>query len=430
MKELNYKEAREFILQRPGSKGIHTLKKIKLLLEKFDNPQDKINVIHIAGTNGKGSTTKFLSQVFSKDYKTGSFTSPYIRKINEALAINGDAISDEDFASLISRVHDYVLELEKEGYYLSYFEVLTGIMYIYFYEKKVDIAIVETGLGGLLDSTNIIKNPLASVITTISKDHMDILGNSLEEIAYQKAGIIKEGSPVFLYPQEDEVYEVIKERADYYHSKLYTFRTDELNIRENSQRRNIFDFRDHKNVEISLLGLHQIYNAALSLMVLDYFKDSYKLDEDSIKMGLLKADNPGRLTKVSDNPRVIVDGSHNRQAIDCLIESIRKFSYNRLIIGFSVLRDKEYDYIIEKLSKVANEMLVTSIDNPRAFEIDELEQIVKGKFPKAIAIEDSIKAYQYSKKIAGPDDLVIWCGSLYLISEIINYEERRNGSLF
>ena len=322
------------------------------------------------------------------------------------------------------------MELEKEGYYLSYFEVLTGIMYIYFYEKNVDIAIVETGLGGLLDSTNIIKKPLASVITTISKDHMDILGNSLEEIAYQKAGIIKEGSPVFLYPQEDEVYKVIKERADYYHSKLYTFRKNEINIRENSQRRNIFDFRDHKNVEISLLGLHQIYNAALSLMVLDYFKDYYNLDEDSIKMGLLKADNPGRMTKVSDNPRVIVDGSHNRQAIDCLIENIGKFPYNKLIIGFSVLRDKEYDYIIDELSKVANEIVVTSIDNPRAFKIDELEQIVKEKFPKAIAIEDSIKAYKYSKKLAGPDDLVIWCGSLYLISEIINYEEKRNGSLF
>lgn len=430
MKELTYKEAKEFILQRPGSKGIHTLKKIELLLEKFDNPQDKINVIHIAGTNGKGSTTKFLSQVFSKNYKTGSFTSPYIRKINEAIAINGEAISDEDFASLISRVHDYVLDLEKEGYYLSYFEVLTGIMYIYFYEKNVDIAIVETGLGGLLDSTNIIKKPIASVITTISKDHMDILGDTLEEIAYQKAGIIKEGVPVFLYPQEDQVLKVIKERADYCHSKLYTFTKDEVNIRENSQRANIFDFRDYKNVEISLLGLHQIYNASLSLMVLDYFKDSYKLDEDSIKKGLLKAKNPGRLTKVSESPKVIVDGSHNRQAIDSLVESLGKFSYDKLIIGFSVLRDKEYDYIIDELSKVADEMIVTSIDNPRAFEIDELEQIVKEKFPKAIAIEDSIKAYQYSKKLAGPDDLVIWCGSLYLISEIINYEERKNGSLF
>ena len=206
MKDIN--QAKEFVLNRRNSKGVHSLEKIRLLLDNFDNPQDKIKVIHIAGTNGKGSTTKMISQVLSKSYKVGTFTSPYIKEINENIAINGKAISDSDFLYLINKFKDHIDYLDQKGYYLTYFEILTAMMYLYFYEENVYIAIVETGLGGLLDATNIVKNPLASVITSISKDHMEILGDRIEEIAYQKAGIIKENSPVFLYPQEDSVYKL------------------------------------------------------------------------------------------------------------------------------------------------------------------------------------------------------------------------------
>lgn len=421
-----YGNAVKFILDRPSSKGVHTLEKIKKLLEYFDNPQDKIKVIHVAGTNGKGSTTKLMASAFSTKYKTGTFTSPYISRINENISINGVEISEDKLADLVERVKKPINDLDEMGYYLSYFEVITAIMYIYFYEENVDIAIVETGLGGLLDSTNIIKNPIASVITTISMDHIDILGDSIEEIAYQKAGIIKDRTPVFIYPQKAEVMNVFLEKSKETNSKLYTFTKDEIKVKKSDQESNIFDFRDYKDVSIGLLGTHQIYNATLALLVLDYFKGEFSLNKESIKEALLKAKNMGRLTKICQNPRVIVDGSHNKEAIDSLVDTLVNFSYNKLIIGFSVLKDKDYNYIIKCLNELADHLIVTNINNPRAFDFDKLTSIVGASRADFVAIEDNIKAYEYSKEIAGENDLVLWCGSLYLIADLINYQKQLN----
>ena len=253
---------------------------------------------------------------------------------------------------------------------------------------------------------------------------MDILGDTLEEIAYQKAGIIKRNCPVFVYPQDEKVYQIIKEKTYETGSKLFTFSKDQVNIKQSDDKANIFDFRDYKDVKISLLGTHQIYNASLSLMVLDYFKEYFNIDEEIIKEELYKANNPGRLSLICQKPRVIVDGSHNRDAIDWLTKSLETFSYDRLIVGFSVLKDKEYPYIIEKLSNIADELIITIIDSPRAFKINELSKIVREKFPRALAIEDNIKAYNYAKEISCENDLIIWCGSLYLIGDFINYEDK------
>lgn len=424
MEKFDYETAVDFIIGRPSSKGVHTLEKIRRLLDIFDNPQDKIKLIHVAGTNGKGSTSKMLAQAFSAKNRVGVFTSPYISRINEAIAINGRQISDKDFADLVSRIKNSVENLDKEGLYLTYFEVLTAIMYIYFYEQNVDIAIIETGLGGLLDSTNIVKKPLASVIITISMDHTNILGSTIEEIAYQKAGIIKEGVPVFIYPQTKEAMDVLLDKARETNSKVYTFNKDEIEIERADERANIFNFRTYKDVHLRLLGIHQIYNASLALRVLDYFKDEFTLDEGTIKEALAKAENIGRLTEISKEPRVIVDGSHNKESIDALKEALKTFTYKRLIIGFSVLKDKDYSYIIDSLNELADELIVTSIDNPRAFSLEELEDIVGQKRKDFIAIRDNIKAYEYSKSLYKKGDLIVWCGSLYLIADLINYENQ------
>ena len=178
----------------------------------------------------------------------------------------------------------------------------------------------------------------------------------------------------------------------------------------------------YEDIRIKLLGKHQIYNAALAIMVLDYFKDDFSLDEMLIKDSLEKTENLGRLTTISKNPRVIVDGSHNKESIDALVETLKTFSYDKLIVGFSILKDKDYPYIIDKLSQIADRLVLTSIDNDRAFDIDQLSQITKKKFKDLVDIEDRKKAYQYSKSICGVDDLVLWCGSLYLISDIIHYQ--------
>ncbi len=420
----NFNQYYEFILNRGSTSGGHSLEKIKSLLEYFDNPQDKIKVIHIAGTNGKGSTANMIANTLSRKNRVGIFTSPYMTKINEAISISGVDISDRDFAEIIDRLKKPLEELDKKGLHNSYFEVLTAIMYIYFYEKKVDVAVVEVGLGGSLDSTNIIKSPLACVITTISKDHIQILGDSLEEIAQNKAGIIKDKSEVFLYPKEGAVEEVFIEKARNTESRIHTFDKTEVEIIKTGPDYNEFSFRSYKNIRTSLVGLHQIYNAVTALITLDFLKKEFNLSNKDISDGLLTTRNPGRLELINKNPRILVDGSHNREAIDALINAISSYKYRKLIVGFSILKDKDYNYIIDSLAKIADEIIVTKIkDNPRAFDTDELYSLVKDKAKKAIEIVDLVKAYEYSKELAHEDDLVLWCGSLYLVGDILKNEK-------
>lgn len=420
----NFDQYYEFILNRGSTSGGHSLDKIKSLLEYFDNPQDKIKVIHIAGTNGKGSTANMIANTLSSKNRVGLFTSPYMTKINEAISISGVDISDEDFANIIDRLRKPLEELDEKGLHNSYFEVLTAIMYIYFYEKKVDVAVVEVGLGGSLDSTNIIKSPIACVITTISKDHIQILGDSLEEIAQNKAGIIKDDSEVFLYPKEGAVEEVFVEKVRNTSSRLHTFDKIEIEIIKTGPDYNEFSFRSYNNIKTSLVGLHQIYNAVTALITLDFLKEEFNLSNKDIYNGLLTTRNPGRLELINNNPRVLVDGSHNREAIDALTYAISSYKYIKLIVGFSILKDKDYNYIIDSLAKLADEIIVTKIkDNPRAFDTDELYSLVKDKGKEVIEIEDPIEAYEYSKKLANEDDLVLWCGSLYLVGDILKHEK-------
>lgn len=407
--------------RRNGGGKKHSLEKIKRLLEPFDNPQDKLKIFHVAGTNGKGSVCNYLAKTLSFVGSCGLFTSPYMTCINEAVTINGENISDEDFCSCIDRLRPVVEALDEEGLHNSYFEVLTAIAYLYFYDKGVDFAVIEVGMGGTLDCTNIMKKPLASVISTISYDHMGILGNSLGEIAENKAGIIKKGVPVFVYPQEEEAMEVIRKKAEKEEAPLFSFRPDEVDTLSTGEGGTRFSFRDYKNVDLSLLGDYQVYNAALALMVLDYFKEELDLSEDFIRRGLFEAKNPGRLQIISRRPTILLDGCHNRQAIDGLIRALDNFSYKKLILGFTVLEDKEYQYIIERLSKITDQVVVTTVDNPRALDIDELAKDFEKFGRKVYKISDYREAFEFSKTLAGPEDLVLWCGSLYLVGEILAY---------
>lgn len=414
----------DWIYGRGNSAGKRRdLSAIKALLNELGNPQDKIKVIHIAGTNGKGSTANYIANTLAKTSKCGLFTSPYMVEINEEVQINGKAISDEEFFSYIDLIRPICEKLDVRGLKNTYFEVMTALMYKYFYDKKVDVCVVETGLGGRLDSTNIVKKPLATIITTISMDHTNILGNTIEEIAWNKAGIIKENVPVFIYPQVKGAFDVILKETNEKNSKIYKFDFDEIKIKTHNDNYNEFDFRNYKNIKTSLIGKVQIYNACNAINFLDYFKEEFFLYENIIKEGILESKNSGRMELISKNPKVLIDGSHNKESIDALIKSLKLFKYNRLIVGFSVLKDKDYDYIIENLSSIADEMIVTKVDNPRAFDLGKLEKIVGAKFTNVKAIDDIKNAYEYTKQIAKENDLVLWCGSLYLIGEIIKYEK-------
>lgn len=413
----------DWIYDRGNSAGKRRdLSAIKALLDELGNPQDKMKVIHIAGTNGKGSTANFIASTLAQKVKCGLFTSPYMVYINEEVKINGNPISDEDFFSYIEMIKPICEKLDEINLKNTYFEVMTALMFKYFYDKKVDVCVVETGLGGRLDSTNIVKKPIACLITTISMDHTNILGNTIEEIAQNKAGIIKEDVPVFIYPQEKSALDVITKEADEKNAKIFDFKFDEIRIKNENEIFNEFDFRSYKNTKTSLIGKVQIYNACNAINLLNYFKDEFNLSKEDIRKGIFESKNPGRLQIISKNPKVLIDGSHNKESIDALINSLKNFHYDKLIVGFSVLKDKDYDYIIEKLSDLADEIVVTSVDNPRAFEIDELEKIVKEKFLNVRGFKDIKKAYEYTKSKAGSNDLVLWCGSLYLVGEILKFE--------
>lgn len=416
----------DWIYGRGNSSGKRrNLDSVIKLLNELDNPQDKIKVIHIAGTNGKGSTANFIANTLSTNMKCGLFTSPYMEEINEEIKINSENISDKDFFKYIEKIKPICEKLDKLGLTNTYFDVLTAIMYKYFYDKKVDVAVIETGLGGLLDSTNAIKKPIATVITTISMDHMNVLGNTIEEIAKNKAGIIKDGTPLFLYPQNKEVLKVIKDKAIEKNAKIISFDFKDIKIIEENNSYNKFDYKKYKNIKTSLIGEHQIYNAINSINLLDYFKDDFNLNKEIISQGIYRASNPGRLELVSEKPRVLIDGSHNKESIDYLIKALRLFNYENLIVGFSVLKDKEYSYIIKKLSSHATKIILTTVDNPRAFDINDLKIEVSKYFKDVIVIEDRIRAYNYSKDIAEENDLVLWCGSLYLVGEILKYENSK-----
>lgn len=413
----------DWIYQRGNSAGKRRdLSAIKALLHELDNPQDKIKVIHIAGTNGKGSTANFIANTLSQKLRCGLFTSPYMVEINEEVKINGKPISDEEFFSYIEILKPICEKSDKINLKNTYFEVMTALMFKYFYDKKVDVCVVETGLGGTLDSTNIVKKPRASLITTISMDHTNILGNTIEEIAQNKAGIIKENVPVFIYPQNESALNVILEKAKEKNSKVYDFKFSEIKIKNQSSDSNEFDFRGYKNIKTSLIGKVQIYNACNALNLLDYFKEEFDLDEDIIKKGIYESTNIGRLQIISKSPRVLIDGSHNKESIDALLSSLKLFEYDKLIVGFSILKDKDYDYIIEKISSIADEIVITSVDNPRAFELENLEKIVKEKFSNVKKIKIIKEAYEYTKSKAEANDLVLWCGSLYLVGEILKFE--------
>lgn len=409
----------DYLYGRGGSNGKPGLDKIRMLLDLLDNPQDKIQTIHIAGTNGKGSTAKMLASVLAKKYKCGIFTSPYMEEITEEISINGIDITKKDFMAYTDRIKVYVDRLDEEGHHVTYFEFITAIMFLYFYEEGVDVAVIEVGLGGIFDSTNVIKKPLACLITSISMDHTNILGDTLGEIASNKAGIIKEGVPVYVYPQKDEAMNVIRDVAKIKNAKLSVLNEDEIKIIKSDISGNEFIYKDH-HIKTSLRGRHQILNASLALLALDGLKDQFKLSQKDIEEGIFEAYNPGRVELINENPRILVDGSHNKESIDALIESLGQFSYDKLIIGFSVLGDKDHKYIIEKIGKLADKLVITFIDdNPRALDTESIRKEAE-EFVKDIEILEKIEdAYAYTKSSAGEDDLIVWCGSLYLVGKIL-----------
>jgi len=386
------------------------LANIKLLLKKLNNPEKNLRCIHVAGTNGKGSVCAMISSILSiSGYKVGMYTSPHLKRFNERIRIDNKQITDKD-------VVGYYLKVKKHITNQSFFELTTAMMYLYFYEKKVDFVVLEVGMGGRLDSTNTIK-PLISIITNIGYEHKRHLGRNLGKIAYEKSGIIKKNIPT-VTGAEGIALKAIKKIANKYNSKLKIINNDNLKNKNYDKNNRIwsFDFNGYKNLRLNNLnGEFQIMNAAIAIKTLEILnkKNIIKINNINIKNGLKKVIWPGRFQFLEKN--IIIDCAHNPAAFEIIFNELKNLNYNELIViaGFSIGKD------IGKISKIimekADKIILTRANNERAMKINDFKRYFENPIIKKIPKN----ALEYAKKISGKGDLILVAGSIYLIGEVI-----------
>lgn len=329
-----------------------TLEAMEYIMNKFNNPHKKIKCIHVAGTNGKGSVCEMLNNcLINSGYKVGKFISPHLKTFNDGICINNIQITDEEVEEILIPLSKIVEEYNNEHKIpVKWFEVITSLVFIYFYKKQCDIAIIETGLGGTLDCTNIVE-PIVSVITKIGYDHIDILGNTIQEIADQKAGIIKPNSETVCINQAD-VIDVIKEKCRKTKNKLNIVNSEDITNYTYNQELQKFNYKDYKNIEINLKGQVQTQNAAQCLEVINILKkNGYKISEESIKKGLKTVIHKARMEEINKNPEIIFDGGHNESAIQNLKQNIKQYYNNKKRVYIvSILQTKDHSTIVKELS--------------------------------------------------------------------------------
>ncbi len=418
-----YEEALEWIhgTLRLGIKP--GLARMEYMMEKLNHPERANKWIHIAGTNGKGSTLTFIRNCLeAADYTTGTFTSPYIEVFNERISINGLPVSDEMIVTLANRIKPLAEELKETTYGPpSEFEIITAMMFLCFAEyKKIDIGIIEVGLGGRLDSTNIL-TPLISVITTIGMDHMEFLGNTIEQIASEKAGIIKPGIPIVSGASQLEVKKVIKEIAATNKASYVELNKDFfMRVKDGVNKYETTYGSDIDHLEIGLQGLHQLDNAALAIKVIQYLNtfEAFSIDEESIKIGLKRAFWPGRMEEIASEPFIMIDGAHNPEGIMTLTRSIKAFSgYKKVIV--SILADKDYQEMIQTLKNIPDcEVLLTTFVYPRAMTAKQVMQV--GEI-EGIAVNPNWKQELTKITNSKTDTKFFITGSLYFIAEVRKY---------
>lgn len=386
----------------------------KELLSLLGNPQDKLRFIHVAGTNGKGSFCSMMSSVLQKQgYKVGLYTSPYIVIFNDRIRVNGLPIAEDDINDLFLRVRQKADTMKTPP---SSFDFITAAAFLWFYETKCDVVVLEVGLGGRYDSTNVIKNSLLSVITGIAFDHTEILGDTIEKIAWEKAGIIKENCPALYGGNDEKALAVIEKECEEKHSELTVKNPDSLKILSTTLDGTEFEF-DGKEYFIRLLGLYQPANAATVLAAIDVLrKHGFEISETAVKDGLASAVWQARFEKIADEPVVLYDGGHNPQGVRAAVESVRAYFGDKkinLLVG--ILADKAHGEMAEELAKIADRVICIAPPSPRALPAEALaeEFCEAGANARAAnSIKEGVKiALSYKKPV-----LVI--GSLYSYNDV------------
>lgn len=403
------------------------LERMNKILELLGNPHEDLKIIHVAGTNGKGSTCRYMYSVLQEaGYKTGLYTSPFLEKFNERIEFNGQCISDEDLSCYTDRVLAQVERMtEICNQKPTEFEVITAIALLYFKEKNCDYVILEVGLGGIGDSTNVCQKPLASVITSVSMDHMDRLGNTIEDIAREKAGIIKEACPVITSVRNEKALEIIRETAKKKNCPYMETAKVEVNIHKETLDGMCFDALNLSNLEISMTGRHQAENATLAVATLLYLDQEGKIDvsRDVLYKGLKKAKQHGRFEVLSDmgnRPVIIIDGAHNIDGAEALKNAVNSLCPDgRILLVTGMLKDKDYEGIIGQFLEITGDFIVTEPQNPRKLLAEELSEVLIASGARsAVPRPKPEDAVNYVNQIKSDYDAVIFAGSLYLIGEI------------
>ena len=411
---LNYIHGVSNFFCKPG------LERITALCDMMGHPERELKFIHVAGTNGKGSFCSMTDSVLrAAGYKVGLYTSPYIYEFNERMRVNGENIPNDTLAALTEYVKQFAETMEDSP---TEFELITAIAFEYFKRESVDVVVLEVGMGGRFDSTNIIRNPLLSVITGIALDHTAFLGDTVEAIAGEKAGIIKDSSPVLYGGEDDVAREVIKSTAYERGSEFYETDYSALSIKSSDLSGTIFDYRLNKNVRIPLLGLYQPRNASLVLDAIDILRDrGLKISDEAIALGLANAKWRARFEIIGNEPLVIFDGAHNPQGIRAAVDSIKTYFGEKKVAVFTgVLKDKDYNAIAKTLSEVADTAFTITPDNPRALSAEEYAKVLEECGIAATPCQSISEALALGKEAAKSANTALCClGSLYTYVEVI-----------
>lgn len=399
------------------------LDRIKILLERLGNPHKSLRCIHIAGTNGKGTVCSFISSVLTQaGYKTGLYTSPYIVDFRERIRIDGEMISESDLEEITETVKAEIEKLRIEDVVITEFEAVTAAAFLYYKNAGCDFVVLETGLGGRFDATNVIERPLVSVITSVSLDHVKILGNTVSEIAYEKCGIIKNNCPVVTNSaQLPDVLKVIKEQAEVNSLSLTVADVSSIKVIDESIKgSNIF--YSGRSVFVPFPGKHQAENCINALTVIDILKQQgISISEKAIREGIAKTRNPARCEIVSEKPLVILDGCHNEDSAKALCSVMEKHLEGKKITAImGMMADKDIDKVLSLMLPYFEKVYCVTPSNPRALDKDELCEKIKSLGTNAQSLENVENIYMKISESLKENDVLIVCGSLYLCSDVYN----------
>ena len=425
---MNYTEALGYLKKAAERGSILGLSRITELLRLMGDPQEKVRTVHIAGTNGKGSFGAMLTSVLkSAGYRVGGFSSPAITKVTDSFRIDGEELSEEDFAELIGDIAPICESMNEKP---TEFEVLTAAAFELFVRKGCDIALVECGMGGGLDSTNVIKAPVLSVITNVQKDHAAFLGNTIAEIASHKCGIIKQGRPVYFGGDSEEACEIAADTAKEHGAELLLPDYSQFSWTDESCTINGTDITyKGEKLHIPLLGTYQCENAVNVLSCAEILRrEGLVIPAEAVREGLANVKWHGRFEVLCREPLIIYDGAHNPDGIRCAADSIRRYFDKRVVFLIGVMADKEYGLYADMLGELADTVFAVKPDNPRSLDSSVLAETFRKKSIRAVPCEDYSEgvraAYSYAEEKGLP---LIALGTLYMYRQFTEELEKIKG---